>query len=67
MKCLIVSLGILFICHLVHSYEGTITEELLIKPLYSEQVYTHFQFSTKWDIDPDKETCKYSYYCRNYI
>lgn len=35
------------------------TEELLIKPLYSEQLYAHFQFSLKWDVDPDKEQCKH--------
>ncbi|KAF7283349.1 hypothetical protein GWI33_000860 [Rhynchophorus ferrugineus] len=26
------------------------TEELLIKPLFSEQLYVHFQFATTWDV-----------------
>ncbi|CAG9827835.1 unnamed protein product [Diabrotica balteata] len=46
--------------NLVFSYDGKITEELLIKPLHSEQVYTHFQFSTIWDIDPDQENFRHS-------
>ncbi|CAG9853916.1 unnamed protein product [Phyllotreta striolata] len=44
----------------VFCYEGSIDEELLIKPLQSNQVYAHFQFSTKWDIDPEKETFRHS-------
>lgn len=34
------------------------TEELLIKPLYSGQLYTHFQFTTKWDTELSSEECK---------
>ncbi|XP_066246675.1 GPI transamidase component PIG-T [Euwallacea similis] len=31
------------------------TEELLLKPLFSDQLYAHFQFSTTWDVDPENE------------
>ncbi|XP_018336567.1 GPI transamidase component PIG-T [Agrilus planipennis] len=36
------------------------TEELLIKPLHSEQVYTHFHFVTKWDSDPNTENFRHT-------
>lgn len=35
------------------------TEELLVKPLFSEQLYVHFQFATIWDIDVGNKNCKY--------
>ncbi|XP_060518647.1 GPI transamidase component PIG-T [Cylas formicarius] len=38
----------------------TFTEELLIKPLYSEQLYVHFQFVTKWDINSETENYLHS-------
>lgn len=34
------------------------TEELLLKPLYTEQLYAHFHFSTIWNTDSEKESCK---------
>lgn len=34
------------------------TEELLIKPLYTEQLYAYFHFSTIWNTDYEQETCK---------
>lgn len=37
------------------------TEELLIKPLFSEQLYAHFHFSTSWDIDPNTEKYHHSH------
>ncbi|KAJ8920991.1 hypothetical protein NQ315_015787 [Exocentrus adspersus] len=40
---------------LARTTSETFTEELLIKPLYSEQLYAHFQFTTKWDVDPSTE------------
>lgn len=40
----------------VHAVSDSFTEELLIKPLYSEQVYAHLHFSTKWDTDLASET-----------
>lgn len=46
--------------NIVLSYDGTVTEELFIKPLHSQQVYNYFQFSTKWDIDPATETFQHS-------
>ncbi|CAG9766033.1 unnamed protein product [Ceutorhynchus assimilis] len=41
--------------------EDTFTEELLIKPLFSEQVYAHFQFATTWNIDPKNENYHHSH------
>lgn len=38
------------------------TEELLLKPLYSDQLYAHFQFSTKWDTELSSEECKFEKY-----
>lgn len=34
------------------------TEELLLKPLYTEQLYAHFHFSTIWNTDYENESCK---------
>lgn len=36
------------------------TEELLLKPLYTEQLYAHFHFATVWSTDYQKESCKSS-------
>lgn len=47
--------------------EDTFTEELLIKPFYSEQLYAHFQFTTKWHTDPSTETCKFLSRCVIYL
>lgn len=49
---------LLFIEAIIAYNRDTFTEELFIKPLYSEQLYAHFQFTTKWDTDPETETCK---------
>lgn len=46
---------------IVTSASDYFTEELLLKPLYSGQIYTHFHFTTIWDIDPDSETCKFNF------
>ncbi|CAH1369037.1 hypothetical protein MTP99_010524 [Tenebrio molitor] len=43
------------------SKSDTFTEELLIKPLYSDQLYVHFQFVTKWDTRPDQETFRHTH------
>ncbi|CAH1183567.1 unnamed protein product [Phaedon cochleariae] len=53
-------LGVLMHIHSVLTSQDTFSEELLIKPLYSDQVYTHFHFSTKWDVDMDTETFNHS-------
>lgn len=34
-------------------------EELFIKPLPSNHLYTYFQFTTLWDSELNKETCKF--------
>ncbi|XP_057670874.1 GPI transamidase component PIG-T [Diorhabda carinulata] len=57
---LFIKIIFIFNFNLVLSYDGTVTEELLIKPLPSQQIYNYFQFSTKWDIDPDTETFRHS-------
>ncbi|VEN49651.1 unnamed protein product [Callosobruchus maculatus] len=36
------------------------SEELLIKPLYSEQLYAHFQFTTKWHTDITKDSFRHT-------
>lgn len=46
---------------IVNCASDSFTEELLLKPLYNEQVYAHFHFSTKWDTNVDTEKCKYLY------
>ncbi|KAJ8943864.1 hypothetical protein NQ314_009634 [Rhamnusium bicolor] len=52
---------LIFYVNSVLTYNSdTFTEELLIKPLYSEQIYAHFQFTTKWDVDPNTETFNHS-------
>ncbi|KAF5298449.1 hypothetical protein FQR65_LT01228 [Abscondita terminalis] len=50
MKKLITFL-IISTCGAVHSISDSFTEELIIRPLYTEQVYAHFHFSTVWDTD----------------
>lgn len=42
---------------LTYNFES-FTEELLIKPLYSNQLYAHFQFTTKWETEISSEECK---------
>lgn len=49
---------LLFIKFVLAYNRDIFTEELLIKPLYSEQLYAHFQFTTKWDTSPETETCR---------
>ncbi|XP_033101551.1 GPI transamidase component PIG-T-like [Anneissia japonica] len=53
-KIYLVGLGLLYFILLIadcYSFEDVLNEELLIKPLPSGNVYAHFQFTTKWDID----------------
>lgn len=56
---------VIYLCTIFHFSSpsslsrDTFTEELLLKPLFSEQLYAHFQFSTVWNIDPSNEQCKY--------
>lgn len=40
-------------------YEDEFHEELLLKPLYTDKLYAFFQFSTIWNAEPTKETCKF--------
>lgn len=51
----------LFIINSVLTYETDyFTEELLLKPLYGDQLYAHFQFTTKWDTELSSENCKFA-------
>ena len=34
--------------------EETFSEELFIKPLPTGHVYSYFQFTTKWDVNPEE-------------
>lgn len=37
------------------------TEELLLRPLESGHLYSYFQFTTKWNVDPTSQSsCKWS-------
>ncbi|KAF5295442.1 hypothetical protein FQA39_LY13103 [Lamprigera yunnana] len=47
----IIFVYILDICGVIHCMSDSFTEELLIKPLYVDQLYAHFHFSTVWDTD----------------
>ncbi|KAG5896881.1 hypothetical protein JTB14_033521 [Gonioctena quinquepunctata] len=60
LKSLLSTLFILFQVNFVITYKDTFTEELLLKPLYSEQIYGHFQFSIKWDTNLENETFNHS-------
>lgn len=51
---------LLFFVKAVLTYKSDLfTEELLVKPLYSGQLYAHFQFTTKWNSDFSSEDCMY--------
>lgn len=50
---------VLLIKNVLTSYSDSFTEELLLKPLYSNQLYAHFQFVTKWDSELASEQCKF--------
>ena len=40
-------------------YEDAFHEELFIKPLPTGHIYTHFQFTTTWDVElKRKDECK---------
>ena len=41
--------------------KDTFTEELFIKPLPTGHLYSFFQFTTKWDVDPEQTVCKQLY------
>lgn len=51
---------ILVVCGYCSSYEDKFYEELLLKPLHSQQLYAYFQFSTLWDAPAKSESCKYN-------
>ncbi|KAH1013914.1 hypothetical protein HUJ04_002835 [Dendroctonus ponderosae] len=38
----------------------TFTEELLIKPLFGNQVYAHFNFATVWNVEPENENYRHT-------
>lgn len=39
---------------LIDATSESFSEELLIKPLPTGHVYSFFQFTTKWDVDPSE-------------
>ncbi|XP_017784722.1 PREDICTED: GPI transamidase component PIG-T [Nicrophorus vespilloides] len=47
---------VLVIIHLVSCNKDSFTEELLLKPLYANKLYSHFQFTTKWDVDATSDS-----------
>ena len=38
----------------INASSESFSEELLIKPLPTGHVYSFFQFTTKWDVDPEE-------------
>lgn len=52
---------ILSYCSFINCASDSFTEELLIKPLYTDQIYTHFHFSTIWDTDVHTEKFQHTH------
>ncbi|KAB0797348.1 hypothetical protein PPYR_01934 [Photinus pyralis] len=46
---------------LINCGSDSFTEELFIKPLYTDHIYTHFHFSTIWDTDLQTEQFKHTH------
>jgi len=42
-----------------YDYKDSFSEELFIKPLPTGHLYSYFQFTTKWDVNPEETKCKY--------
>ena len=58
-SCSLIHLLILSILAVVNANDE-FHEELLVKPLASGHVYTHFQFTTKWDLgEEDPGACEF--------
>ena len=48
-----------------NSFDDDFHEEIYIKPLQSGHLYTHFQFTTKWDVElNNSDACKTARRCR---
>lgn len=45
---------VLSFVEIVFATSESFSEELLIKPLPTGHVYSFFQFTTKWDVDPEE-------------
>lgn len=58
MKLMLIAALIAALILSVVAVKDEFTEELYIKPLYTEQVLAHFQFSTKWDTNLTSKSCK---------
>lgn len=54
---LLIIFAFLYVCECSLN-EDQFNEELLLKPLYSDQLYAYFQFSTIWNTESKTETCK---------
>ena len=65
----IVYLPALIICYVsaVHCEKDTFTEELWVQPLPTGHLYSYFQFTTKWDFDPEIHGRKFLYMLRDSI
>lgn len=48
---LLLAIGLL---HCANASSETLSEELFIKPLPTGHVYSHFQFTIKWDVNPEE-------------
>ena len=53
-------------CHgSVNDSKDSFTEELFIKPLPTGHLYSYFQFTTKWDVNPEETKCKhFCFHCK---
>ena len=43
--------------NIVNAASETFSEELFIKPLPTGHLYSYFQFTTKWDVNPEEIKC----------
>lgn len=54
----LIVLNLFQIGYVLTTYTDSFNEELMLKPLYGNQIYAHFHFKTTWDIDSKKDSGK---------
>ena len=56
----VIFLSIFLKIYVTDGQEDTFHEELFLKPLDTGHLYTHFQFTTEWGVEPSEKTsCKF--------
>ena len=53
--------------NIVKASSETFSEELFIKPLPTGHLYSYFQFTTKWDVNPEETKCTHSFASRHFL